>query len=585
VDPLFPELPEELSQLSDEELASLLQEHEVAAELIDKDDEDFIKEMEADEVLAQYEKGVEQIEAILAEQQARVSAHAAYQEQKTALADRRKLSVVVDEDPGDEDEEAESDEETEVAELSVTAEVEEDAEEEVKEEEAEEEVAVEEAVVVVAAAAPAKTVLRRRPPAPSKERQLQDSTSGVLVAAGGLSDVRAGKVMDRISLANAVKVTAVRRGPPSKSASGIEEKIRIASAQFVFPEERVLDASDWAVNARKIAEVIPDSIPGVYGLVASGGLCAPLTPIYSMPNFAVQDRPVRDALPSFQADRGGVNVPAATTIGDIEGAITVIEEPDDALGGTFATKSCQDLDCPAYSEVPVTIISHCREYGNLNARAWPEKIAHENDLTMAAHARSAENYLLDRIKALSINVTQAEILGAYGDVVHAVLKAAAGIRFRLRMPLGARFRLLLPGYLPNLLAADSAVTQFTRFEAQAAMVSHLESLGFAASFYMDDVTGGTSQGYAAEAAGALDDFPDDLQYAIFPEGQFIHVDGGSLELGIVRDSTLNSTNDYQIFGETFENVAMLGPAQGALWVTQGICPSGEFPALGTALSC
>ena len=35
----------------------------------------------------------------------------------------------------------------------------------------------------------------------------------------------------------------------------------------------------------------------------------------------------------------------------------------------------------------------------------------------------------------------------------------------------------------------------------------------------------------------------------------------------------------------FENVARLAPAQGALWVTSTVCPSGEFPALTTALSC
>ena len=83
----------------------------------------------------------------------------------------------------------------------------------------------------------------------------------------------------------------------------------------------------------------------------------------------------------------------------------------------------------------------------------------------------------------------------------------------------------------------------------------------------------------------MDDFPDAIQWAIFPEGEFIHVSMPNLELGIVRDSTLNSTNDYQIFGESFENVARLGPAQGALWVTSTVCPSGEFPALTTALTC
>ena len=74
MDPLFPPLPENLQDLSDDDLSALLQEHEVAADLIDADDEDFIKGMEAEEVLTAYNEGVEQIDAIKAEQQARIDA-------------------------------------------------------------------------------------------------------------------------------------------------------------------------------------------------------------------------------------------------------------------------------------------------------------------------------------------------------------------------------------------------------------------------------------------------------------------------------------------------------------------------------
>ena len=178
--------------------------------------------------------------------------------------------------------------------------------------------------------------------------------------------------MDRRTLANAMKVTATRRGKPSKSSSGVEERILVAAAQFPFPEERTLVPGDYDTNADKIQAVIPDYIPGLNGrfgknnpqaLVASGGLCAPLEPIYWMPNFASTARPVRDALPSFRADRGGVNVPTATYIADITTAISVIEEAEDALGGTFATKSCQDLSCPAYTEMAVTIIATAASTG------------------------------------------------------------------------------------------------------------------------------------------------------------------------------------------------------------------------------
>lgn len=574
MDNLFPELPEDLSALSDEELATLLKEHQAAAELIDAEDEDFTQGLSGDELLAAYEAGVEQIEIIRSEQKLRVEAQKAYNERKDELKNRRLSDESEAAEAEDEEEEEEEEEVAAEAELAVESEP--TPEPEVLEEEA-----------VIVASTPTPAVPLRRPPTPSAERRLKEASGATLVAAAGLEGVRGGQPLDRDGVAKAMKVTANRWGKPSKSAAGVEQRILIASAQFDFPEERRLHIQDYERNAEKIRAVGNPFLgkAGVDALVASGGLCAPLEPIYSMPNFASLARPVRDGLPSFMADRGGVNVPAATSIGDITTAITVIEESEDALGGTYATKSCQDMDCPAYTEVPVTIISHCREYGNLNAMAWPEKIAHENDLTMAAHARTAEGYLLDRIKALSINVTQAEILGAYTDLVHALTKAQAGIRYRLRMERSARFRVLLPQYVPDLLAADTAMTQFDRFQAQAAMAAHLEQYGISVVYYLDDVGSGTAQGFSDEAAGPLDDFPDDIQWAIFPEGQFIHVDSGSLELGLVRDSTLNSTNDFQIFGESFENVAMLGPAQGALWVTQGICPSGEFPALGTALSC
>ena len=50
----------------------------------------------------------------------------------------------------------------------------------------------------------------------------------------------------------------------------------------------------------------------------------------------------------------------------------------------------------------------------------------------------------------------------------------------------------------------------------------------------------------------------------------------------MRDSTLNSTNDFQVFGERFRNLVRLAPAQAAYWVTTDFCPVGTFPPAGTA---
>jgi hypothetical protein len=592
-DRLFPELPEELSEMSDADLEALLREHKAAAKLIKDRDEDFCDGLNAQQIVDQAKVGKEQTAVLLAEIETRKEGEQEFLAQIAELTGDilgPEASETDDGGEGDGDGDDGGEGDGGDAEAALASEEDEtEAETPAEVEETDEE---EKPTEVVAAGKPAL----RKPPSPSAERRATAVAQGTpLVAAAGLQEVRAGLIFDRKTFARAVKTTAERRGKPTKSTSGVEERILIASANFPFPDDRQLRAGDLEGNQAKIAAVIPNYIPGVgqlsgEALVASGGLCAPLTPLYTMPNFASQARPVRDSLPSFQADRGGVNVPAASYIGDIDTAITVITEDEDALGGTFATKSCQDLDCPAYTDVPVTIISHCREYGNLNAMAWPEKIAHENDLTMAAHSRTAETYLLERIKLLSIATTQGNlgsIMNAYASLVHAIQKATAHIRYVLRMDRNARFRVILPAWIPDLLSADAALAQFDRYQAEAALIAALQALGVSITWHLDSVANESAvTDFAAEVeASSLNDFPNTVEYAVYAEGAFLHVDSGSLELGLVRDSTLNSTNDFQLFGETFENVALLGPAQSAYWITQNICPNGVFPSLGTAPTC
>jgi hypothetical protein len=322
-------------------------------------------------------------------------------------------------------------------------------------------------------------------------------------------------------------------------------------------------------------------------LTASGGICAPSTPFYGQLNFATEAEPVWDSLPVFRAARGGVKVPKSTYIADIDSAISVISEADDAAGGTFATKSCQDLECPEYTETFVTVFAHCREYGNLNARTWPEKINHENALTMAALSRTSETFMLDRIKALSINVTNgAETLGALIYLVDAIVKARFGIVGRFRMPRNATFRALIPYWVPPMLALDNVQTQFDRFRTEEQLVAYLRSHTIEPTFYLDTPSTGTTQlPDSAQTAAAIDSLPDNVQWALYPDGAFLGIDAGSLELGIVRDSTLNATNDFQVFGERFRNLVRIAPAQAAYWVTSDLCASGQFPPAGTARTC
>jgi hypothetical protein len=261
---------------------------------------------------------------------------------------------------------------------------------------------------------------------------------------------------------------------------------------------------------------------------------------------------------------------------------------NDALGGTFATKTCQDLDCVDYTEVAVNIIAHCREYGNLNARSWPEKIAHENELTMAALAQTSEMFILERIKALSINVTSgAATLSMLTYLVDAIAKSKWGIMGRFRMAKGSRFVAVLPLVLHRLWEVDSVQNPYDRFKTPADFDNYLRSLNIDPVYYLDGqfAAGDDMTPDAAQTAAALDPWPNTFQWGFYPQGAFLGIDMGSLELGIVRDSTLNSTNDFQIFGERFRNVARIAPAQAAYWETTTLCAVGQFPPAGTARTC
>ena len=591
-DGLFPAVPTKLEELSDKELADLLADHEQAAGLIDAEDTEFLAGLTADEIITQYESGASAIKLLRAEMKARDDAAEAYAARKEEIASGLKAESEGEGD-GDGEGDAEGDTEGDGEGDGEDAEAEGEGTAESDEVEAEaDKVEVKAEKVLVADAEAEKPRLRRVPPASAERIVVSEESALSFVASGLVPSTTPGSALrTRGELATASKRMMDALGPPAKSADGREDRYRVATLDYKsnFPAERTLVASDLAGNADKIAAIGSPFLgaESLGALVASGGLCAPLEPIYTMPQFAVRDRPVRDALPNFRAERGGVNVPTPTTIGDAAGAITVISAAADGLGGTFATKSCLDMDCPTYTEYAVTVISHCREFGNLNAMAWPEKIAHENDLTMAEHARVAETYLLDQIKALSVNVTQgADTLGAMIYLVDAIVKAKHGIRSRLRMPREARFVALLPAVIEEILELDTVSTQFDRFQSIGDLNAYLAGLGIDAYYYLDSPSTGTSQiADASQTAGTLDGLPANIQWAVFPQGTFIHIDMAELNLGIVRDSTLNSTNDFQNFGETFENIAKIGPDQAAYWVTSNICPTGQFPGAGTVRSC
>ena len=357
-----------------------------------------------------------------------------------------------------------------------------------------------------------------------------------------------------------------------------------------YPESRHLSPVD-TINATTakikavVAAIEADPKRGTgEALIASGGICAPVTPYYPLDMVSTTDRPVRGSLPAFLADRGGIRAAAPPTLADVDTAIGIITAEEDAAGGSSATKTCQVIECPEFSEFNVDILFHCLQTSNLTSRTYPEQLAQFTQLVMAAFARMAEVNLLDKMSAASKQVTASDSgLGAVGNLLPQVLTAAAGVRSRNRMSPDATLRAIFPRWASALMVSDVVRSQFQRFDTDEARITALlRSYGIEPTFTLDGVTG-ASQIYGSQSDGALLPFPATVGWFLFPEGSFLYLDGGTLELGLVRDSVLNATNEFQVFGESFETVAFLGVE--SMYVTSTVCDSGAAAQTESASAC
>jgi hypothetical protein len=101
---------------------------------------------------------------------------------------------------------------------------------------------------------------------------------------------------------------------------------------------------------------------------------------------------------------------------------------------------------------------------------------------------------------------------------------------------------------------------------------HLDGVGPAVGD-LDDGGAGTAVGF---------EFPTSIEFALFAEGTWLYLDGGTLDLGVIRDSGLVATNQYKQFVETFEGVANMGCD--SYWVTAAYQPTGQAAALVDTLA-
>jgi hypothetical protein len=324
-------------------------------------------------------------------------------------------------------------------------------------------------------------------------------------------------------------------------------------------------------------------------LVAAGGWCAPSEISYDFFNVVCEDGMID--LPTVGLNRGGVQYPTSPSFGDLAsdpGIVWTWTEADDieAVDSSSVFKPCVRVECPTFIDRRADCDGFCVTAGNLVDYAYPELIANWLRLVMAIRAKATNARIIDLMLngggsgdaiSASIAVDHTGLLGATTSALLSSIElSAVDYREKYSMCFDAILEVVMPRWAQAVIRADLANRDgIDVFGVTDGMIADWFNIrGVRVQFVGDwQVRSGTDPGGATPAT----DWPLTMDYMIYAPGTFIRGNSMSLDLGVVRDSVLNSTNDHTAAWAE-DCYALLKPGHESRVVTVDICGSGEIGA-------
>lgn len=540
--------PEDLSGLSNEALSGL--ETAAVAEFNTLDGDDV-----SDETIARLSAladGADRIRAELASRQAVAASAADVASLRGRMTAAAKPPVKPAAKPADPTEPDADDVKASIKEAVKAALAEQAAEVAAATEAASQATAAAEAVVAAAAAGPAKA-----------DTKIQEDRRPVLVitAAADIPHIPSGAHMDLSQLAEAIHLKA-------RTLQDHSGYVPIASMEKHFE-------SGYDLNDRSEVdqfEAIMD-LASPNAMTASGGWCAPSEIIYDF--FQVECAQGQTLqLPTFKANRGGVRWPVSSPLPAVNTTDWVWTETMDIAAS--GTKPCIHVPCPTFQECRMDAHGICVTAGNLMSRAYPENLRRYINQVFIAHERNENLRQLAVLESLSIHVVEGGTFGTASAILGALLLQAADYRNKFRMCKGATLEAVAPLWVLDTIRADlarQAETLNTTIGVDVATDAEIDAWFKDAGINVQWLNDYQSFSSVASGPGVSLTWPTTVNFLLYAPGTFVRFDGGVLDLGVIRDSVLNATNDYTAaWTEEFYCIGLKGYE--SRLVTIPICPSG-----------
>jgi hypothetical protein len=403
-------------------------------------------------------------------------------------------------------------------------------------------------------------------------------SESVLVASSDIPGFTAGSsITDGASLTRAV----IARSKHLRPVHGGGERVPIASFQR---EHNIVMSPSYD---RDKFEALLNRSNDMEALVAAGGWCAPSQIDYDLFNIVCTNAEGLLDLPTTGIERGGLRWPISPTFAEVaasDGLWHWTETQDvAAVTGTAQSgvKTCDRAPCPDFLEARLACDGICLTAGNLTQDAYPETIDNFLTLLQAANAHKINGLRIAQLIASSIAVSGFTGLGApasgvVANVLGAIELQAIDYRELYRMCETAVLEVVLPRWLRGTMRSDLRRRTGVQIEAynDAMLMSLFDALNVRVQWVTDWQSG--TAGFPGGPTPALL-WPSTVQFMIYAPGTFILGQGMTLDLGVIRDSTLNATNDFTAaWMEECWLIAQRGH-QSRL-VTVNICPNGTTGA-------
>lgn len=360
-------------------------------------------------------------------------------------------------------------------------------------------------------------------------------------------------------------------------------------------DEQWKDGDDEADNTSRVARL--------HRLSASTVLCGPCEQDYAIDICVGAGTPVYDSLPKERSDRGcktwraplgyqpqlnaGIGMRDEFNQDTMDEAYDPLEDPP-----INADKTCATFECPDTRSTKIKAMYHCWQVTNWQDRFDAEMVRAMTSLGMVQYDLIKEVYTLDKILSKSIQKTAGnpQSIGVSSFLPLQILIAAVQSKSATRIP-GKSYTCLLPEWIRTAMFADRALSGFVRDASLESLMARIAEENITLQYYVDGPSTGPGQvlpGHCIpednDPITALHALPDEVRWFLFPTGSFRVATAGTLDLGIVRDSTLNKKNVFQMFAEEWFEVDYFGCDCEALSVVSKVCING-VAAAPKAVTC